>query len=184
MWTDWFSLPWKIVHYLEYSHQVCQRPNIWHLAYQTPKKLLSWDVSNVIIFTTHEQYHSIFETVWIKMLKIYIYIIHFLSLTFWLFFFSLFLFLLSFSATPFFSVNSLPFLFFSLLQSPKSSPLPSFLFLFFLFFSFFPSLRTSVSFFFPLSHSLFLLFSLPRPLPLRLAVAVEFGLTDEVNWWR
>ena len=32
--------------------------------------------------------------------------------------------------------------------------------------------------------SLFLLFSPPRPLPLRSAVAVEFGLTNEVDWWR
>ena len=34
------------------------------------------------------------------------------------------------------------------------------------------------------SLSLFLLFSPPRPLPLRLAVAMEFDLTDEVKWWR
>ena len=29
-----------------------------------------------------------------------------------------------------------------------------------------------------------MLFSPPRSLPLRSAVAVEFGLTDEVDWWR
>ena len=135
----------------------------------------------------------IFETVWIKMLK-NIYILFISSLYLFDFFSSLSsfitFFLLSLSFSSFFlrhslfSVNSLPFLFFSLLQSPKSSPLPSFLFLFISFFPFFCHSAPLCLFFFSLSHSLFLLFSLPRPLPLRLAIAVEFGLTDEVNWWR
>ena len=93
---------------------------IWHTKHQ--KVPPPWDVPNVIIFATHEQYRSIFGTVHIKMIKKKI--IHFLSLPLWLSFVSLFLFLLSFSATPFFSITLSSF--FLLLSSPESSPLPFF----------------------------------------------------------
>ena len=63
--------------------------------------------------------------------------------------------------------------FFILLSSSESSHFP-------FFFPFFFFLSLSLC----LSISLSLLFSPPRPLPLRSAVAVEFGLTNEVNWWR
>ena len=104
-------------------------------------------------------------------------IIHFLSLPLWLSFVSLFLFLLSFSATPFFSITLSSF--FLLLSSPESSPLPFFPFFFFV------SLCASVSlfFYFPCHTLYFLFFSPPRPLPLRSAIVVEFGLTDEVNFF-
>ena len=72
------------------------------------------------------------------------------------------IFLLSFSASPFIFCHSI-FHFSS---------------------SFFSKIFTSpffFSFFFPfLSLSL----SPPKSLPLRLVVTVEFGLTDEVDWWR
>ena len=79
----------------------------------------------------------------------------------------IFIFSLESPPLPYLLSVSLPFFLFFLLQN-----LHLFLFLFF----FFPSLS--------LSLSLSLLFSPPRSLPLRSIVIVEFGLTDEVDWWR
>ena len=92
--------------------------------------------------------------------------IHFLSFLLWLFF-----------------LLSLAFFFFLSLESPPlpyllSLPLPFFFFRIFtspFFFSFFHYF---------LCASLSLSLSPPRSLPLRSAVVMEFGLTDEVDWWR
>ena len=147
--------------------------NIWHLAHQTPKTL-PWNVLNAIIFGTHEQYCSIFETVHMKMLnkkKIYSFSLSsFIPLR--LSFFSLFLFSSFFPRLSFhlLSLSS----FFLLLSSLESSPLlpPFFLSL---------SLCFYFIFFRLITLSLSLLFSPPRRLPLRSAVAVEFSLIDEVD---
>ena len=110
--------------------------------------------------------------------------------TFLTFFFSLFLYHFL-SSLSFFLRHSLllcqlsSFFYSSLFSNLQNLHLSLLFFFFFsLLFLFFVTPLLYVFFFFSLSHSLFLLFSLPRPLPLRSAVAVEFGLTDEVNWWR
>ena len=103
-----------------------------------------------------------------------LFFIHFLFLLLWLFFLiSLaFFFFLSLESPPLPYLLSLSLPFFLLISSQESSPLPfSFSFSFFLFF-------------FSLSLSLSLLFSPPRSLPLRLAITMEFSLTNEVDWWR
>ena len=156
--------------------------NVKYLTYDTPntKKSLSWDVSNTIIFTTYKQYYPKDETVQIEKLKKYIVFYSFslssfmtFSLLSLSFSFSFFFLRHSFISVTLFSSFLLPFFFFFLQK------LPLFVFYFFLsFFLFFFFYHFLCHlFFFLVTLSLFLLFSSPKPLPLRLAVAVEFDLT-------
>ena len=85
-------------------------------------------------------------------------------------------------------LSSLLFLLFLLLSFSRTSTSPlfflSFFFPFFLFYHFLFAHSPSLSlffFFFPVTLPLCLFFSPPRPLPLRSATAVEFGLAKEFS---